>query len=131
MAHNHMSHQTPAQTGISRTKMDSTMLACIENCQDCHAICLQTMTYCQSMGGKYAEAAHIGLLQDCADICRTSADFMLRNSSFHTRTCGVCAEVCEQCARDCDNFGNDAQMKACADMCRQCAASCRQMAGMA
>lgn len=104
------------------------MLQCIQNCSDCHRICLETVTYCLQQGGHYAEATHIRTLLDCAEICQTSANFMIRGSEFHPQTCGVCAEVCERCAESCAQMGNDTQMQACADMCRRCAASCRQMA---
>jgi hypothetical protein len=100
---------------------------CIQNCLDCHSICLNTITYCLQKGNRHAEAAHIQLLLDCAEICETSANFMLRISDLHTRSCGVCAEVCDRCAQDCDRFQDDTQMKACADMCRRCAESCRQI----
>ena len=108
--------------------MSQEMHQCIETCEECHHICVETVTYCLQMGGKHAEAAHIGLLLDCAEICHTSADFMLRGSALHGRTCAVCAEVCERCAQDCEQFGDDAQMRACADACRRCAESCRAMA---
>jgi len=85
------------------------------------------VTYCLQKGGNHTEASHIRLLLDCAEICETSANFMLRTSELHTRTCGTCAEVCERCAQNCDRFGDDAQMKACTDMCRRCAESCRRM----
>ena len=105
------------------------MQRCIEECTSCHQICIQTVSHCLQMGGKHAEARHIGLLLDCAQICQTSADYMLRGSQFHTRTCAVCAEVCEACAQDCERVDpNDQQMKACADICRRCAESCRRMA---
>jgi hypothetical protein len=108
------------------------MERCIQECQSCHALCLQTVRHCLQLGGEHATAAHIGLLLDCAEICQTSADFMLRGSRFHSRTCGVCAEVCEACAQDCERIGpNDQQMQACAQACRRCAESCRRMASMA
>jgi len=97
---------------------------------NCHGICLETVQYCLEKGGRDAEASHIRLLLDCAEICQTSADFMLHQSGFHPRTCLVCAEVCEACARDFDAFGDDVQMKRCAEACRRCAESCRGMAGM-
>lgn len=103
---------------------------CITNCRDCHQICLETITYCLQQGGRHAEAAHIRLLLDCAEICQTSANFMLRGSELHTRTCAVCAEVCARCAQDCARMGNDSQMQACAEACRRCAESCRRMAQM-
>ena len=76
---------------------------------------------------RHAEAAHIRLLLDCAEICQTSANFMLRGSDLHARVCAVCAEVCERCAQDCETFEEDF-MQACAQECRRCAESCRRMA---
>jgi hypothetical protein len=99
---------------------------CIQNCQDCHKLCLETVQHCLTMGGEHAEAEHIQTLLDCAEICETSANFMLRSSALRARACGVCAEACEQCARECARF-DDAQMKTCADACRRCATTCRQM----
>jgi hypothetical protein len=80
------------------------------------------------MGGEHAEPEHIRLLIDCADICQTSANFMLRQSHAHGKVCGVCAEVCEQCAESCARFDDDSVMQQCAEVCRTCAASCREMA---
>ena len=33
------------------------------------------------------------VLLDCAEICQTSANFMLRGSPLHTNTCAACAIV--------------------------------------
>jgi hypothetical protein len=108
--------------------MDPAMLRCIDNCVDCAAICTETVMHCLEMGGEHAAPGHIRLLLDCAEICQTSANFMLRHSELHGRTCGVCAEVCERCAEDCARFTDDAVMQQCAEMCRTCAQSCREMA---
>ena len=110
------------------THDESDMQACIDICLDCYGTCASTVVYCLQMGGRHAGAAHIALMLDCADICQTSANFMLRRSSFHPHTCAICAELCEQCAKDCDGFEEARQMKACADMCRKCAQSCQSMA---
>lgn len=110
------------------TAHSTEMRRCIDNCEDCHGICLETAMYCLRMGGPHAAPDHIRLLLDCAAACRTSADFMLRGSEFHGRVCAVCADVCERCAADCERFGGDEQMKACAEVCRRCAQSCREMA---
>ena len=83
------------------------MRACIQECQNCHNVCTETIAHCLEMGGDHAEPNHIRLLLDCAEICQTSANFMLRMSEFHGQTCGVCAEVCERCAEDCERFGDD------------------------
>ncbi|PWC97614.1 four-helix bundle copper-binding protein [Azospirillum sp. TSO5] len=104
---------------------------CIRNCTDCHTICLETVAHCLTKGGAHAEAGHIRLLLDCVDICRTSADFIIRGSRFHHLTCGACAEICAACADDCDRMADDSMMKRCAEMCRRCAESCRSMSRMA
>ena len=113
-------------------QMTKEMEQCIENCLECHRICEETAAHCLQMGGKHAEASHIRLLRDCAQICLTSADFMSRHSEFHTDTCRVCAEICRRCAEDCERIGaDDEMMKECADMCRRCAESCTAMAAAA
>lgn len=109
--------------------LNQEMQNCVQNCMDCHAICLATVPHCLDMGGEHASKGHIGLLLDCAAMCQTSADFMLRGSPLHHNICGVCAEVCERCADDCERLANgDRQMATCAQVCRICADSCRKMA---
>jgi hypothetical protein len=111
--------------------MTQGMQDCIDICERCHDSCMQAVTYCLTQGGQHVSPNHIGILMDCADICKTAADFMLRSSPRHSLTCGVCAQVCEQCAEACNAMGTDDCMADCADICNQCAASCRQMATMA
>lgn len=108
-------------------KRSSEMEACIEACRDCARTCTETVRYCLDMGGQHAEARHIALLLDCAQICQASADFMLRGSDLSGRICATCAEVCERCAESCEQFGDDEMMRACAAACRRCAESCRRM----
>jgi hypothetical protein len=38
------------------------MQQCIQNCLDCHSICLNAIAYCLQQGGQHAEAAHIALM---------------------------------------------------------------------
>ena len=104
------------------------MQMCIQNCIQCHQVCLHLIQHCLQKGGAHAEPAHIRLLQDCAQICSTSADFMIRGSDIHGRTCAVCAEACLACAADCERFADDEMMKNCAEICRRCAESCQKMA---
>ena len=111
--------------------MSQEMVDCIQECQRCHNVCTETITHCLQLGGEHAEPSHIRLMLDCAEICQTSANFMLRMSDLHGLTCGVCAEVCERCAQDCERFENDQVMQQCAQVCRSCAQSCREMAAPA
>ena len=116
--------------GKTHTMLDERMRACIDECHTCHDSCLESVTHCLQMGGEHAEPNHIRLLLDCAEICQTSADFMLRMSNFHTQTCGVCADICERCAEDRERFGDDQMMQQCAHACHSCTESCRKMAEM-
>jgi hypothetical protein len=114
---------------MTTTAHSTAMAECIERCTRCHATCVETITHCLAMGGRHAEPRHIRLLQDCAQICATSADFMLRGSDLHHHTCGACAEVCARCAEDCERLAEgDEPMRRCAEECRRCAESCRRMA---
>ena len=109
-------------------RANTSMQECIDRCQSCQEICLAAVTHCLEKGGKHAGPEHIRMLLACAEICDTSARFMLLDSEFNGRTCDVCAEVCEACAEDCESMAEDEVMQQCADVCRRCAESCRQMA---
>jgi hypothetical protein len=106
-----------------------TMQRCIQDCLDCYRSCLDTIRHCLELGGKHADAQHITLLEDCAQICEATAASMLRQSDLNRRLAAVCAEACERCAESCERIGPDDEvMRACAETCRRCARSCREMA---
>jgi hypothetical protein len=108
--------------------MATTMKECIDNCIECSRVCLETIQHCLNMGGKHSEPSHLNLLQNCALICQTSAQFMISGSELHKETCRACAEVCSSCADDCESIGaGDPIMQRCIDMCRRCSDSCREM----
>jgi hypothetical protein len=110
-----------------QTAMKQDMQRCIEACVECHETCLQmAMNHCLEKGGKHVEPDHFRLMLNCAEICQTSANFMISNSRLHRRVCGVCAEVCDACAKSCEEVGD---MDECVQTCRRCADSCRRMAG--
>jgi hypothetical protein len=100
---------------------------CLKDSLDCYQSCTETAIRCLTLGRRHAEYEHLNLLLDCAKICSTNADFMLRNSTYYPQTCGICADICDECADTCDRFEDDF-MKECASVCRRCAESCREMA---
>ncbi|MBM3925402.1 MAG: four-helix bundle copper-binding protein [SAR202 cluster bacterium] len=115
-----------------KQEMKEELAQCIEACNNCADECLKTISYCLEQGGKHVGEAHLRLMIDCVEICRTSANFMLRESEMSMALCKICADICEQCATSCESFGqDDAQMVECANACRACATSCRKMAEMA
>jgi hypothetical protein len=126
-----MAHQHSATSGSeSMVGMHGSMSSAINAALHCHATCVQTIQHCLQKGGGHAEASHISILTDCAQICVTSADFMLRESRLHAQVCGVCTDACEACAKSCETMNDDEMMQACIDACNRCAQECRQMAGM-
>ena len=142
--------QAPNQKTLDAKSM---LQECIENCTRCHTVCVETFNYSLWLGGRYNESVHLRLLLDCAEICQTSANFMLRGSDLHREVCRACAVICENCAKDCERYtvpgegagapmsrhsgpsgvskeDGDSQLKYCAEVCRQCAQSCREMSEM-
>lgn len=109
------------------SNLSEDLKSCIDECNTCADVCLNmASTHCLEKGGEHVAPAHFRLMLDCAEICRVSADFMLRNSPRHQLTCGICAEVCDRCAESCEKLDG---MERCAEACRRCAESCRKMAG--
>ncbi len=107
-------------------RMDAGMHDAIKACLDCHSLCLKmAMSYCLERGGRHVEQQHFRLILNCAELCQTSANFMLSGSPLHGRVCAVCAEACEACAKSCEQVGD---MRECVEECQRCARSCRTMA---
>jgi hypothetical protein len=107
--------------------MSDEVRECVQDCLDCFRTCNETIIRCMNMGGRHTESEHLNLIMDCARICNTNAEFMLRNSTYYPQTCGITADICDECADTCDRFDEDF-MKDCASVCRRCAESCREMA---
>lgn len=63
------------------------MTDCVDHCITSHRMCLETAAYVTNQGGALATAALIAMLTDCAEICQTTANSMLRQSTFHRILC--------------------------------------------
>lgn len=62
--------------------------------------------------------------EDCADICRTTAQLLERNSENADIFLKLCGEMCERCAAECDKHGHMEHCRKCAEACRKCAEMC-------
>jgi hypothetical protein len=106
--------------------MSDDMKRCIDDCLKCYSVCTRmAMDHCLELGGKHVEPKHFRLMVACAEMCRTSAHFMLVGTPHHKHTCRECAEICAECANDCERIGD---MQECVTACLACAESCRLMA---
>ncbi len=103
--------------------MDATLHAC----EDAHDALVHAVHDCLKKGGRHAEPGHIGIMLDCAQICHTAHDFILRHSSQHQVTCRACEEICNACAKSCDAVGH-ADLS---ELCRKAASACHTTHTMA
>lgn len=116
-------------TRTTRHEVGGELLACIAECSTCHDVCEETITHSLRSGGDFADTELVRALIDCAQICQTSADFMLRSSTSYKLVCDVCAQVCAACADECERFEHDDWMRTCAQTLRSCTTACQKMAG--
>lgn len=112
------------------TTMAMPIKECIDLCMASHAMCLETANHVASAVRTAASVQLIALLNDCAEICQSTANSMIRTSALHPILCRACAEACERCARECERQSGDPQLAICVAACRRCASSCRQMGTM-
>ena len=123
----HAGHAHESHDAHDESHEHDAMEACIEACLNCHAVCTMTAQYCLMQGGELASADQVGMLLDCAEMCQTAANFMLRGSPYHAITCSACAVLCHACADACREF-DDEELAQCAEMCASCAEHCEAMA---
>jgi hypothetical protein len=124
MPHGHHEHTHDHEHDHEHDELQS----CIEACLNCHAACTMAVQHCLSEGGEKADIDLVGVLLDCAEICQTSANFMLRGSPYHQAVCAACAELCRACEEACRSVSDDEQLAECAEMCASCAEHCDHMA---
>lgn len=120
-----------AQGPASKTAADPHAMSmddCVTLCVASHRSCLTSARHVLEQPQLHAAAQLVALLQDCAELCQTTANSMLRGAPTHTLLCGACADLCAACAQACDAYKNDAVLTRCAATCRDCGAACRHMA---
>lgn len=100
---------------------------CIAACYACATVCERCAVTCLEDTHDALMSRSINLAMDCAQICRTAAALMSRNSDFSDTVCEACADICSACAAAC-NHHNVRQCRQCADACLRCAALCREVA---
>jgi len=89
---------------------------CIAACNFCAASCLKE-------DDVKMMATCISNNIDCAEVCRTAAVLLARDSVHGKHLLRECVELCEACATECGKHDND-HCRACATACSECAAEC-------
>jgi hypothetical protein len=113
-------------TTITESPITAEMRACIDACTACHHACLETESAYMRPQGRRLEVERFALLADCAEMCETTANFLLSASTRSALLCRTCAEFCDLTARSCDEVDEPA-FAACARAARRCAETCRAM----
>ncbi|MDD7794091.1 four-helix bundle copper-binding protein [Clostridium sp. 'White wine YQ'] len=103
--------------------------SCIDICSKCAQICNECLNLCLHESDVKSRIDCIRTLQDCAEICTTSACFMSRGSGSIKEICNLCAVICEKCIVECE-MHDDEHCKTCANICSQCADECRKVSNM-
>lgn len=99
--------------------------------EECAGLCLTCFATCQLATKGWASGIHrddselLLLLTDCALVCQTTSNFLLRGSAVGGLMCATCARICDRCASECEKH---ADLKECALHCRACSARCQQLA---
>ncbi len=90
---------------------------CIAACNFCASACLKE-------DNVKMMAKCISLDMDCAEVCRTTAILLARDSAHGKHLLKECIELCEACAEECGSHEHD-HCKACAKACTECAEACK------
>ena len=115
-------------TDVSGLLTDKDMRDCIAACTESAQACNSLISYCLQSEGRHAEAAHVSVVMDCAEICQITASFLGRSSSLRPELTELCALACDRCAESCEESRDDQAMAECARRCRRCAELCRAIA---
>lgn len=115
---------------MDATAPTQAMREAIRECTSCAIAAKEALTFSLAHGAEHAEADHLRLLMDCAQICQTSADFLLRASPLNGDICRACAIVCRAVGADASDIGTPELLRL-AEHCRACATACDTMAAAA
>jgi hypothetical protein len=110
--------------GYANTVVDT----CIEACENCHAVCQETLNYCLDKGGELAVPSLLRAILECGDIANVAGRFVERHFDHHEQICRTAAEICKRGAKSFSAFSHlDAKLAECAEACRECAEACNAL----
>jgi hypothetical protein len=113
-------------TGNANSMSQVEIQQCIQDCLNCQQVCSQTADADQQSGGDHAKPEHVQMLQDCAELCMTTAHFLQHGSALGGYLCQATAQVTDICSNECDQMGDTD----CANACRNASWSCNQLSKM-
>lgn len=108
----------------------SAFMDCAKACDDCARICNLCAAHCTKMAvdGKKEHLATVRTCVDCASICKSASEIVIKSGPFSDLICTACADACKRCGDACEKHADhDPIMKQCAAECRRCEKACRMM----
>jgi hypothetical protein len=117
------------ESGHAHANVEGDFEACARVCSKCADVCSSCFAHCAMLltDGKKEHASSLHSCNDCATVCRATAELCSRHSNMSHDLCAACEKVCKRCAIECEKFPNDQHMVECAKICRECAAACTKM----
>jgi hypothetical protein len=97
----------------------------IEVLQFCAAQCTHCYDACQ-LEKEMDMSSCIMYDQDCADLCRLTAQLLERKSENIDIFLKTSLVMCERCASECEKYPQMEHCKKCAEACRKCAEMCHE-----
>ena len=95
----------------------------IEELYSCEARCKQSNEDCLLDSENETLKRCMILTQECADICRITANSFEMGSENAERFLILCSDICEECARECEKHSYN-HCQECAHVCFKCAEMC-------
>ncbi len=103
---------------FQQNELIRSLLQCAVECEHCANACLDEGDHLPMM------VNCIRLDRDCATICRSTADLIIRGSEISDKALEICAEICTKCAEECGSHDMD-HCQECSKACMECAEACK------
>lgn len=99
---------------------------CIDALQACYAVCMRSVSYGYVKESGPLQEEHVRLMIDCAEMCQTAANFLIRESDHYLRICREAAEICKDLVSSCEGVDG---MEGILSICDECVSACRVIVG--
>jgi hypothetical protein len=97
----------------------------IQTLTNCARICEMCAASCLSENDVKMLTKCIKLDLDCAEICKTTATLLQRDSEVSDSILNIYVEICRKCAEECEKHASKMNhCKECAEACRRCEQEC-------
>lgn len=80
---------------------------CVQDLMTCHDVCLQAASNASG------NSSHATMLQDCAELCQTTAHFLQHGDPLYGYVTSAAATVTQVCGERCESMGDSNTANAC------------------